>query len=486
MRKISIRDYVDLRKTLYDEICYCCGYSDYDYVKSEHILLFEDKCGIHVGAYIKRKTLRFCFPVYKDWKNTIEGVDSYVLYVKSGVHFEQVENYAILEDEDLRDFYVVIMKTDICTNVHFLELYHNEKHIFSIQTADRHFKYGVDVKLLYTTYKRNKFIYWVYKSGEHISLCESDNNTFSYSNYGQKHMKETDIFNGDSVELFFHYVNCKKFYVAEYFARTYGNNFEILPQQLKDDDTYNYKVVFHKSRVEDIAFMNYCMENDIGGYAVYGFPVYSLRYGCIRRKGEYSLWLEYSLLQTYIDYELQCQEVLKHIYDITHLSKDLHQVPQIKYFNKTGPAQSRAVLRYLKDCVEVIDGTNYKEKYNQIYERLIDDGCIQVKWKSEYDLYKLVKKSFVDTIYQFRAKWLGMQSLDIFIPSLRIGIEYQGIQHYRPIDIFGGREEFLHRKQLDEIKKNLCRENNVKLIYWRYDEKISKILLEKKIKEIQK
>ena len=39
---------------------------------------------------------------------------------------------------------------------------------------------------------------------------------------------------------------------------------------------------------------------------------------------------------------------------------------------------------------------------------------------------------------------------------MNIGIEYQGIQHYECIDIFGGAEAFEHRKELDARKEKLC------------------------------
>lgn len=115
---------------------------------------------------------------------------------------------------------------------------------------------------------------------------------------------------------------------------------------------------------------------------------------------------------------------------------------------------------------------------------MVASGIVQVKWKFEYELYKMVKRNYPDAIYQYRAKWLRIQSLDIYIPSLRIGIEYQGIQHYKAVSLFGGEEGLFHRKQLDEIKRKLCLDNNVKLIYWRYDEKISRVLLKRKFENI--
>lgn len=48
-------------------------------------------------------------------------------------------------------------------------------------------------------------------------------------------------------------------------------------------------------------------------------------------------------------------------------------------------------------------------------------------------------------------------------------IEYQGEQHYRPRDFFGGKEGFEYQKLRDKIKKEYCLNNNIPLIeipYW--------------------
>jgi hypothetical protein len=57
----------------------------------------------------------------------------------------------------------------------------------------------------------------------------------------------------------------------------------------------------------------------------------------------------------------------------------------------------------------------------------------------------------------------------MYIPSLNTGIEFQGIQHQIPVDFFGGLEALEHRKELDEVKRKLCEENNVRLIEWSYE-----------------
>ena len=44
----------------------------------------------------------------------------------------------------------------------------------------------------------------------------------------------------------------------------------------------------------------------------------------------------------------------------------------------------------------------------------------------------------------------------------------QGIQHYLPIEFFGGEDALTKRKELDQQKKDLCLSNQVRLIEWPY------------------
>ena len=60
-------------------------------------------------------------------------------------------------------------------------------------------------------------------------------------------------------------------------------------------------------------------------------------------------------------------------------------------------------------------------------------------------------------------KWLGGQSLDFYLSDYNIGIECQGIQHFKNDKMYNKLEEVQNR---DERKKKLCRENNVHLIYY--------------------
>jgi|GEM_PF-3944448 hypothetical protein len=103
-------------------------------------------------------------------------------------------------------------------------------------------------------------------------------------------------------------------------------------------------------------------------------------------------------------------------------------------------------------------------------------------WLSEMTLFRLVESVFPDVQHHISPSWLAPQHLDIFIPSRNIALEYQGKQHYEAVDFFGGEASFEKRKQLDDLKMRKCNSNEVVLIHWRYDEPITKELLEIKLK----
>lgn len=93
---------------------------------------------------------------------------------------------------------------------------------------------------------------------------------------------------------------------------------------------------------------------------------------------------------------------------------------------------------------------------------------------NERQLFFLVKGSYPDAIYQYKEEWLNSLSLDIYIPSLRTAIEYQGGQHYKSVKFFGGKEKFERIKDRDLKKKQLCQLHNVRLIEWKYNLPITK------------
>lgn len=124
-----------------------------------------------------------------------------------------------------------------------------------------------------------------------------------------------------------------------------------------------------------------------------------------------------------------------------------------------------------------------QRNYKDLLMQLKNDGIIKSRWLNEFNLYLLIKKIYKDAEYQYRSTWLGRQSLDIYIPSLNIGIEYQGKQHYESVEFFGGEEGLEERIKLDEKKKKLCKDNKVTLLEWPYTLDVSSDNVKKFIEE---
>lgn len=78
------------------------------------------------------------------------------------------------------------------------------------------------------------------------------------------------------------------------------------------------------------------------------------------------------------------------------------------------------------------------------------------------------KIKFIHECSKKNLSWLGRQRLDIYIPEMKLCIECQGIQHFKP-ESFGGKNdknENLEKNISNDIKKfNKCTENGVKVIY---------------------
>lgn len=84
----------------------------------------------------------------------------------------------------------------------------------------------------------------------------------------------------------------------------------------------------------------------------------------------------------------------------------------------------------------------------------------------ENEIHDFLTENGIDFIAQYHCEWLKKLSLDFYIPSKNVAIECQGRQHFECEDYFGKREGFEKTWERDIRKQNLCKENNVKLLYY--------------------
>lgn len=98
----------------------------------------------------------------------------------------------------------------------------------------------------------------------------------------------------------------------------------------------------------------------------------------------------------------------------------------------------------------------------------------EIRVKQFLDNKKIVyitQKTFDDCVYKEKLRF------DFYLPTYNILIEYDGEQHFRPVD-FANRglewanKVFEYNQIKDKIKNDYCKDNNIKLIripYWNFD-----------------
>lgn len=109
---------------------------------------------------------------------------------------------------------------------------------------------------------------------------------------------------------------------------------------------------------------------------------------------------------------------------------------------------------------------------------------------SESMLYGIVKrvlsKCFAgecEIIRNHRPSWLGGLELDIHCPSLKLAFEYNGQQHYRPIEAWGGSEALARQQENDHRKAYLCDADEVTLVVIKYTEPLSESHVLQRLRE---
>ena len=87
------------------------------------------------------------------------------------------------------------------------------------------------------------------------------------------------------------------------------------------------------------------------------------------------------------------------------------------------------------------------------------------QWTSETILYQLIESNCPEyKLYRhYRPDFLNGLELDVYIQEPMIGIEYQGIQYYEPIEHWGGEEALRERQERDGTKRQLCGDVGVEL-----------------------
>ncbi len=97
----------------------------------------------------------------------------------------------------------------------------------------------------------------------------------------------------------------------------------------------------------------------------------------------------------------------------------------------------------------------------------------------EREISQWLQAHFVNYIPQYKFKDCRDKlelPFDFYIPEFNICIEYDGLQHFEPIDWFGGEESLKVTQYHDNIKTNYCKKNKITLIRVAYNQSIAEEL----------
>ena len=154
------------------------------------------------------------------------------------------------------------------------------------------------------------------------------------------------------------------------------------------------------------------------------------------------------------------------------IHNDKYDYSKVKYVN----------AHSLVQIICPIHGEFWQNPNNHIYNHR---GCSKCYSSVLEDMMRNKLSNLnIKFIEQKTFDWLVYKDklrLDFYLPEYNIAIECQGIQHFEPVDAFGGIKEFKKCKYRDKLKKDLCNKYNVNLLYFNYNDDIDEF--EQKLKE---
>lgn len=294
----------------------------------------------------------------------------------------------------------------------------------------------------------------------------------------------------DTYTMFFSSCSKEKYYIACELANSAYKHI-ILPNIFEDDKSVNHKVVFKKEQKKEIALMlkliSSYMQHGFSGYKIYDTDIKFIENLCLFEGKKVCYPKPNNLTHFLGDISRSDNDPI----EILHARNVINKIMEKGYFDNEfelvyflrGKIMTPMQNKYEKIDTSSLEKINYLEEKALIQKKMILNDEMAYKWKSEINMFKVICKKFKDATHQYRPEWLNGQTLDVFVPSINLAFEYQGQQHFKSVDFFGGEETLEKNKLRDKKKKRLCDENNVKLIYWNYDEPITTIVLKKKLKE---
>ena len=138
---------------------------------------------------------------------------------------------------------------------------------------------------------------------------------------------------------------------------------------------------------------------------------------------------------------------------------DLYDYTKVKYVNKN----TKIVIKCNK-CGNEFEMTPHNHLIH-------GEGCPHCKMpKMEKEVARILDINGIEYEKQKVFDWLvdgkSIKKFDFYLPKYNVVIECQGLQHFKSIEWFGGEKHYIIQKSNDELKRKLCEEHGIKVLYY--------------------
>ena len=178
------------------------------------------------------------------------------------------------------------------------------------------------------------------------------------------------------------------------------------------------------------------------------------------------------LIQHHVDQINEADAKYFTYFDNFHFLQDANASPEVVRRVRRDKSQSRLQLwRFVENRVRTHFGIH----------------PIGATGKQETVLFNIVTGILTSNVVErnVQPSWLDGLELDIWIPACRIGIEYQGEQHFQSIGHWGGDKKLIEQQARDDRKRQICAKEGITLIEFFYFETLNESLVRARLAEVR-
>lgn len=150
-------------------------------------------------------------------------------------------------------------------------------------------------------------------------------------------------------------------------------------------------------------------------------------------------------------------------------SNEIHKLTDGKYkvLGEYISANSKVLIKHI-EC-----DTNFQVKPNNFLNGTRCPVCSKTTSKGELLISEFLDNQGINYTREYKfsdCKNTNPLPFDFFLGETNTAIEFDGIQHFEPVEVFGGEKGLRKTQENDKIKDKYCTENNITLIRIPYTE----------------